>query len=177
MAPTTLVFDLDETLIHTAQQPLGDVRSHMIVVDGECMYVHLRPGAVSLMRCISQASPHVSMGIWTAARANYARKVLDILMPEWRRKLSFLKTRADCVNVGSQQRPRYVKDMTRLGLPRSHVAIFDDNPDTIRYNQTAGFHAVQMRPFLGRAEDTSLIRLGRKFRKQLRHNTLRASNF
>jgi len=38
-----------------------------------------------------------------AAKANYARRVLDLLLPDWRSKVAFLRTRSDCVITSARR--------------------------------------------------------------------------
>ncbi len=171
----TVVFDLDETLVHSLLQRRGAAPCATISVEGEEMHVYVRPGARQLLRCLVDAAPFIRVAIWTAARATYARRVLDVLLPNWRRRVAFLRTRADCVNIGSQAQPYYVKDLRRLGLPARGLVLLDDNRDTVALNRRHGFQVVRITPYTGGADDTVLPRFGRRVRHALRHGTLAPS--
>lgn len=169
--PLTIVIDLDETLIHTADNrtrgPGGSVpltRKHVITLGRDVLETRIRPGAISLLAFLKSLSPFVRMGVWTAATRPYAVKVLDLLMPTWRRDMSFLRTRSDC----SQRGRRLVKDLRALRLPADDVVLIDDNPDHQAFNTAHGFEVIRAPPFFGDARDRFLSTVRRKLGHRVR---------
>jgi TFIIF-interacting CTD phosphatase-like protein len=161
----TYVFDLDETLVHSSETPLadGDIVNHRILTlaGGKRLYVHVRPGARSLLNELLklQKAGVIRVGIWTAATAEYARKMVALLLGDRGAELSFLRTRRDCVDIGKRGRPYYVKDLRDLVPPSQRVVIVDDNIDTIEMNRRGGYSTILATPFHGKRSDRELSRL------------------
>ena len=87
------------------------------------------------------------VGVWTAATAEYARKIVALLLGRHRvPKLAFLWTRVHCNRMGNGG--GYWKDLRRIGKP-GEVLIVDDNTDTISMNRAHGYPAVQVTRFWG----------------------------
>ena len=82
----TYVFDLDETLIHSSEAPIhgDDIVKHKVIVltGAKRLYVHIRPGAHSLLSELLklQRARYMRIGIWTAATAEYARKIIQLIL-------------------------------------------------------------------------------------------------
>lgn len=159
------VFDLDETLIHSTEAPMDttkNVQPTVLRLRGDVtLYVHVRPGARALLTELLslQKAGVLSVGVWTAATAEYARKVLRILLGSRQNDIAFLRTRRDCIDIGREGQPRYVKDLRRITSPNAAVVIFDDNADTIKMNKRNGFSAILAKPFHGRRNDRELSSL------------------
>ena len=161
----TYVFDLDETLIHSSERPLNGeqfVKHVEIVLKGDKrLYVHIRPGARSLLTELLklQCARYLRVGIWTAATAEYARKIVQMLVGERSSELAFLKTRRDCTDIGTYGRPQYVKDLRQVGPPTPRIVLIDDNVDNINLNRIKGYSTILAYPFLGLRKDRELNKL------------------
>ena len=77
----TLIFDLDETLIHCCENPKdGDKTVSITLPSGEKLEVgiNIRPYAVE---CLTQLSKKFEIVVFTASHKCYADKVLDLIDP------------------------------------------------------------------------------------------------
>ena len=162
MTIPTYVFDIDETLLHTRNTPVHG-NSIAINVDGETLYVHIRPAARSLLMELlkMQAANILRVGVWTAATKRYAEKVLKVLLgTRGLRNLSFIYTRANCDQVPSRDgQPRYIKPLIKY-FPRSRrVVLLDDNGDNIKINHSMGYTVIHVPAFYGRNNDRELHKI------------------
>lgn len=161
----TYVFDLDETLVHSSEAPLDgdDIVKHKVLAlaGGKRLYVHVRPGARSILTELLklQRARYLRIGVWTAATAEYARKIVHLLLGERSSELAFLKTRRDCVDIGTHGRPKYVKDLRQIAPPTPRIVIVDDNADNIHLNNMRGYSTILATPFFGKRADRELSRL------------------
>ena len=157
---SVLVLDIDETLVHSI--PNGTRGDFTVTLNGDpTQYqVHVRPGAKSFLKKMLSLSQFLDVGVWTAATLVYATRILDQLLPEWRTKLSFLKTRTHCTTLPNGS---LVKDLRRI-RDWSDVLLLDDNPLNCRFNNWYGGTktVLKIKPYIeSNAADRELLRHGK----------------
>ncbi|CAD8066565.1 unnamed protein product [Paramecium primaurelia] len=120
----TIVFDLDETLIHcneNAQIP-GDVILPITFPNGETIQasINIRPYAQKVLQTLSK---HFEIIIFTASHSSYANIVIDYLDPK-KQWISHRLYRENCL-----QSPEgaYVKDLRVLGNRKLSNVLLIDN--------------------------------------------------
>mgnify|MGYP001338893968 CR=1 FL=1 len=168
--PLTVILDLDETLVHTTDRPLPikSTAAHIIRLDGHNMYVHIRPGARQLLQFLKRLHPFVRLAVWTAGIKLYAARVLDLLMPEWRTHLYFVRSRGDCVSRRVNNRESaLLKDLRHLGIPAHRLILVDDNDDHYRFNVNNGYRVLRAPPFRGELSDRYLSTLRRELTRRV----------
>jgi TFIIF-interacting CTD phosphatase-like protein len=103
-----LVLDLDETLIHVSMIPLKNY-DFAFKLQNVSYYGLKRPELDTFLKFAFSRFDTVS--IWTAATADYAKKVIGFIMtPEQRSRVAFFRTRKDLETVNSS----YYKPLKRL---------------------------------------------------------------
>ncbi|CAD8181027.1 unnamed protein product [Paramecium pentaurelia] len=121
----TIVFDLDETLIHcneSAQIP-GDVILPITFPNGETVQasINIRPYAQKVLQTLSK---HFEIIIFTASHSSYANIVIDYLDPK-RQWISHRLFRENCIQ--SSEGGAYVKDLRVLGNRKLSNVLLIDN--------------------------------------------------
>eukprot|EP01018_Ginkgo_biloba_P015259 Gb_30135 [translate_table: standard] len=123
MQKKTIVLDLDETLVHSSEEPLPhydfSIRSN---IDGEIVtfYVLKRPGVDHLL---IELVKNYELVLFTAAVKEYANPVVDEIDPQ--RSISHRLFRDSCREMSG----KFVKDLSLLGRDLKKVIIVDDNPN------------------------------------------------
>ncbi|MQM10555.1 hypothetical protein Taro_043449 [Colocasia esculenta] len=130
---TTLVLDLDETLVHSSLDPCDgadftfpvnfNLREHTI-------YVRCRPYLKDFMERVSRLFEII---IFTASQSIYAEQLLNVLDPK-RRLFRHRVYRESCVFVEGN----YVKDLSLLGRDLAHVIIVDNSPQAFGFQVDNG---------------------------------------
>ncbi|KAM0860133.1 hypothetical protein ACQ4PT_046744 [Festuca glaucescens] len=130
---TTLVLDLDETLVHSTLEPCEDsdftfpvhfnLREHTI-------YVRCRP---YLKEFLERVASMFEITIFTASQSIYAEQLLNVLDPK-RRLFRHRVYRDSCVYVEGN----YLKDLTVLGRDLSRVVIVDNSPQAFGFQLDNG---------------------------------------
>uniref|UniRef100_A0ACD5XAC6 Uncharacterized protein n=1 Tax=Avena sativa TaxID=4498 RepID=A0ACD5XAC6_AVESA len=130
---TTLVLDLDETLVHSTLEPCEDsdftfpvhfnLREHTI-------YVRCRP---YLKEFLERVASMFEIIIFTASQSIYAEQLLNVLDPK-RRLFRHRVYRDSCVYVEGN----YLKDLTVLGRDLSRVVIVDNSPQAFGFQLDNG---------------------------------------
>jgi CTD small phosphatase-like protein 2 len=120
---TTLVLDLDETLVHSTLEHCEDAdftfpvhfnfREHTI-------YVRCRPYLKEFMERVASMFETI---IFTASQSIYAEQLLNVLDPK-RKLFRHRVYRESCVYVEGN----YLKDLTVLGRDLTRVMIVDNSP-------------------------------------------------
>ncbi|CAL5344727.1 hypothetical protein CsSME_00032322 [Camellia sinensis var. sinensis] len=123
MKSTTLVLDLDETLVHSTLEHCEDADFSFPVffnMKEHRVYVKQRP---YLQMFLERVTEMFEIVVFTASQSIYAKQLLDILDPD--RKL--ISHRAYCESCIFSD-GRYTKDLTVLGVDLTKIAIIDNSP-------------------------------------------------
>lgn len=156
--PMLLILDLDETLVHATEGPLG--HEHDFAVGPYA--VHRRP---HLAEFLGACSACFRLAIWSSASDDYVRDVLGRIIPR-DLGLAFAWGRSRCVRRldPDSYEVDYLKDLKkvkRLGFDLRRVLIADDTPAKVRRHYG---NAIYVPPYLGAPEDGTLPRLARYLR-------------
>ncbi|KAL8161714.1 hypothetical protein V2J09_013203 [Rumex salicifolius] len=130
---TTLVLDLDETLVHSSLEPCHDVDFTFSVNFNErdhTVYVRCRPHLQDFMERVAGLFEII---IFTASQSIYAEKLLNVLDPK-RRIVRHRIYRESCVFVDGN----YIKDLSVLGRDLSSVIIVDNSPQAFGFQVDNG---------------------------------------
>ncbi len=118
----TLIFDMDETLIHCLEDSSekGDV-SFEITVNNQniSIEVNLRP---YVREMLGRLSKHYEIVVFTASYACYADKILDYLDPE--QHISHRIYRSSCLVT---QENIHIKDLSVLNRELSRTLLVDNS--------------------------------------------------
>lgn len=155
-----LVLDLDETLIHVSMTPIKEP-DFVFTIQGNKYFGKKRPSLDLFLKFVFDRFNSVS--VWTAATAEYARKVLcHIMTPEQRKRLVFVKTRRDLETgvPGPYFKPlRKIFESIKakeIGMIPQNTIMIDDRDDVLCDNPGNG---IKMPPWRGLANDTYLAKL------------------
>ena len=154
-----LVLDVDETLLHSADESLD--RS----ADFRCgpYFVYRRP---YLREFLLECAELFQLAVWSSSGADYLSLVLAQTVPS-EVPLAFVWSRSRCVQRfdGEWHEQYFVKDLKkvkRLGFDLARVLIVDDTPKKLERNYG---NAVYVKPFLGDTNDNELPKLANYLRK------------
>lgn len=131
--PTTLVLDLDETLVHSSLEPCDDADFTFTVNFNQkdhTVYVRCRPHLQDFMERVASLFEII---IFTASQSIYAEQLLNVLDPK-RRVFRHRVYRESCVYVDGN----YLKDLSVLGRDLSRVAIIDNSPQAFGFQVDNG---------------------------------------
>lgn len=134
----TLVFDLDETLIHFHN-------------NGNSSKFLIRPHTYDILKNLS---PFFELIIFTAAQKEYADWIIDRIDPK--KVISHRFYREHCL-MGSSS---HIKDISRLNRDLSKIVIIDNFAENFILQKENGIY---MRPWFNDVTDDALINLERYF--------------
>jgi carboxy-terminal domain RNA polymerase II polypeptide A small phosphatase len=147
----TVVFDLDETLIHGSQSIPSEWADFM---SGpyRCM---IRPHALDL---IEECLGKYNVGIWTSAGVHHAASVVEALFddPEL---LHFVWSAERCTDwrdfeLNEMVSIKDLRKLKRLGHDLNRIVAIDDSPE--KHQRNFG-NLLRVRPWTGEQEDTELL--------------------
>jgi len=150
---TLLIFDIDETLIHSTQNSLG---KHYDFKVGT-FYTYCRPG---LKELISYALDNFYVAVWSSASANYVKAIVENIFPNIDDLEFYWDSKRCTICADFEQRKYYdVKDLNKVrrkGYSKNRILIVDDSPEKSERNYG---NAIYMRPFSGNPNDRYLYML------------------
>ncbi|KAL7242144.1 hypothetical protein ACSBR1_014668 [Camellia fascicularis] len=151
MKSTTLVLDLDETLVHSTLEHCEDADFSFPVffnMKEHTVYVKQRP---YLQMFLGRVAEMFEIVVFTASQSIYAEQLLDILDPD-RKLISRRAYRESCIfSDGS-----YTKDLTVLGVDLAKIAIIDNSPQVFRLQVNNG---IPIKSWFDDPSDCALISL------------------
>ncbi|XP_027772575.1 CTD small phosphatase-like protein 2 isoform X3 [Solanum pennellii] len=130
---TTLVLDLDETLVHSTLEPCDDADFTFSVnfnLKDHTVYVRCRPHLQDFMDRVSSLFEII---IFTASQSIYAEQLLNVLDPK-RKVFRHRVYRESCIFVDGN----YLKDLSVLGRDLAHVIIIDNSPQAFGFQVDNG---------------------------------------
>ncbi|XP_073003310.1 uncharacterized protein [Typha latifolia] len=130
---TTLVLDLDETLVHSTLEPCEDADFTFPVnfnLKEHRIYVKCRPYLKDFLDRVASLFETI---IFTASQSIYAEQLLNILDPK-RKLLRHRVYRESCVYVEGN----YLKDLSVLGRDLARVIIVDNSPQAFGFQLDNG---------------------------------------
>ncbi|OAY72064.1 CTD small phosphatase-like protein 2 isoform X1 [Ananas comosus] len=125
---TTLVLDLDETLVHSTLEPCGDADFNFLVnfnLKEHTIYVRCRPYLKDFLERVASLFETI---IFTASQSIYAEQLLNVLDPK-RKLFRHRVYRESCVFVEGN----YLKDLSILGRDLARVIIVDNSPQAFGF--------------------------------------------
>lgn len=148
---TTLVLDLDETLVHSTLDHSADADFTFPVyfnMKEHIVYVKKRP---FLHTFLERVADMFEVVIFTASQSIYAKQLLDILDPD-QNVISRRAYRESCIFVDGC----YTKDLTVLGVDLANIAIIDNSPQVFRLQVNNG---IPIKSWFDDKSDCALITL------------------
>ena len=147
----TVLFDLDETLIHNVGPAAGGIAVGFYDESGKhCeTNVKIRPYA---MRCLRSLSEVFELMVFTAGQRNYADAIIDLLDPDgsiFQHRLY----RSDCVR---NKEGTFVKDLSVINRKLEDIVLVDNSVWSFSNQLDNG---VPVQPWKGQAEDFELSKV------------------
>lgn len=146
----TLIFDLDETLVHCMGQRQGQVQVTVKFPDNkECQaWINLRP---YLTECLEKASEYFEVIVFTASHQFYADSVINFIDPD-NKYFNHRLYRDSCVKYGNFN----IKDLRLINRRLQDVIIVDNSVFSFAFQLDNG---VPIIPWVNDPLDTELLRL------------------
>ena len=144
-----IIFDLDETLVHTTKESLARKEDFMI---GE-YYGYKRPFLEFLLMNLS---PYFSLAIWSSGTELYVISVIEKITPD-RIKFEFIWSRGKCTHRFDPDYNDYyyakkLEKVEKLGFTKNRILIIEDIPKNVTLNYG---NAVLIKPYTG-SDDNEL---------------------
>lgn len=177
-----IILDLDETLVHVVTRPEHGIKyDFKFIIDGQHYYGLKRPFLAEFLNFLFRKFD--SVGVWTAAVEEYARKVVaSIFTSEQRKKLSILNHRG---HLSWSVFGGFTKSLSTVynqypTFNSQNTIIVDDRHISMRNNYG---NALIIKPFEGGTSDKELAKLIillrglLKFRSRINLSNHRSSMF
>lgn len=149
----TIVFDLDETLVHCVTEEIHKADKEIIVTlkSGEKVKagVNIRPHAIE---CLKELSAYFELIVFTASHPYYAERVIEILDPD-KKIFSHRLFRVNCIHT---ENGMYIKDLRILNRDLSNVVIVDNSILSFAFQLDNGIPII---PFYDDKEDSILVKI------------------
>ena len=150
MTAKLLILDLDETLIHSAFEPLDRPADFHVGT----YHTYVRPGAREF---IAFCRTHFRVAVWTSSTEGYAQEIVGEIFGADHR-LQFLWTRERCIEVfdSATRSHEWVKDLAKVrrqGFDLEQVLVVDDSPRMLARNYG---NLIRVLPFRGDTGDREL---------------------
>jgi TFIIF-interacting CTD phosphatase-like protein len=160
--PILLILDLDGTLIHATEEPLGHEPDFLVGP----YRVYRRPHLADFLTSCSES---FRLAIWSAASDDYVREIVGRIIPAGV-DLAFAWGRSRCVRrydpeLFEEHPLKDLKKVKRLGYHLDRILIADDTPRKVMRNYG---NVVYVPPFHGNPEDRMLPKLA-SYLDSLRH--------
>lgn len=148
-----LILDIDESLIHAAEQPLARMHDFMVGP----YHVYQRPRLHDFLLGCAQA---FDLAFWSSGTTDYVDAIVGEILPAGIEP-RFVWARPRCVRRFDYERFEeiFLKDLRKLKRQRyslSRVLIVDDEPMKLSRNYG---NAIYIRPFTAQPDDNELERL------------------
>jgi Dullard-like phosphatase family protein len=156
----TLVFDLDETLIHVSEtHKQGDCYIPLITKDGGKITVEISLLQLTvffrpfLLDCLRKLKLNFELILWTSSLREYANKIVQAFDPELK-IFDLILYRENCY-----QTPQglFIKDLRILNRNLGNCFMIDNSALSFSFQLENG---VPILPFNGESSDTELLLLG-----------------
>lgn len=154
-----LILDLDETLIHSLGRPLAAAPDFLVGP----YHVYRRP---HLAAFLANSAERYTLAVWSSAGAEYVAGIVENIF-DGHSEPAFVWSRSRCTTrMDPELRDEiYLKDLAkvkRLGFDLRRVLIIEDEPKKVARHYG---NAIFVEPFLGAADDSELLHLGRYLAK------------
>ena len=151
----TVIFDLDETLIHlpkSTEEGNGEVFIKFNLNDGSLIHtgINIRPG---VSNCLKKVSKYAEIIIFTASLKSYADAVVNNIDP-YRKYISLVLDREYC--VFQESKGIYIKDLRILNRDLKKTVIIDNSIISFAFQLDNGIPAI---PFISDQNDYYLGRV------------------
>jgi RNA polymerase II subunit A small phosphatase-like protein len=149
-----LILDIDETLLHAREEPLGRECDFQLYD----YHVYLRP---HVRLFLESASERYDLACWSSATRNYVAAMVKELMVGLTAEPLFIWDRSRCTRRFDfvHQEEYFLKDLKKVrrrGFDLDRVLILEDEPRKV--NRNFG-NAIYVKPFEGDLDDDELLRL------------------
>ncbi|KAL7716433.1 Mitochondrial import inner membrane translocase subunit TIM50 [Entamoeba marina] len=159
---TTVVLDLDETLIHTHLQPFNVSSDHFtITIDGNDYLVSIRPHVRYFLKSLSKKYEVV---LFTAGTERYANQIIE----ELERDENFF-THKLYQNSCKNKFGHLLKNASKLGRDLKKVVCVDDN----HYAWKSTENLITCKRYNGGDEDSELIQILQKIEEITKGDDIR----
>lgn len=149
-----VIFDLDETLIHSMLQPL-DRKPELVV---EPLSVYVRPFAKDLIRTTAQKC---KIAIWSAGSPKYVEEIAKYLLDDETITPLFIWDREKCTKESSlfsfqEILTKDLRQTEQFGFDLAHTVIIEDDPVKVRKFKD---NAIIVKQYFGENGDEELNKL------------------
>lgn len=148
-----IIFDLDETLIHSTESEFGDKCDFRV---GK-YYTYKRP---NIEKLLSYCMKIFNIAVWSSATELYTKAVVEQIFPEVD-KLCFIWSRDKCAYRVDLESGEFIwiknlKKVKKLGFDLDKVIVVDDSPEKLMFNYG---NLLRVNPFYGDKNDNELLYL------------------